>query len=259
MPYVATARKFQPVILMRGPGMVRMPTIMLGAMGQDGFVDPSLIQNLPFEPFTAPILDIGPAPSAVPAYTLSPDGSVAYFADGSFFDFTSGTSFDAGGNILSSGQLATIIPGEPSTWPAGVTAPIGVLAPEALAAGAVGTNAQGQLVNAHGQPLSSSQLAAIAASVGAQAISAAGSIVGLTTAQRASAPPGATGVNAKGQYVNAAGQPIDSLGHVISTSSTSLIPGLANSTLAIGGIAIVGLLLVMVVGEPEGVHPRARV
>jgi hypothetical protein len=107
----------------------------------------------------------------------------------------------------------------PTVFPAPASNPTGANPPP----GAIGFNSVGQWINAAGAVVGATAQIYSAAQLGRPA---------LTAAQLAS---GAVGYNAAGQLVNAQGQVI----------SASLIPGLSNTTLMIGGGVLVLLALMM--------------
>jgi predicted nucleic acid-binding Zn-ribbon protein len=70
-----------------------------GPQGLYGYAD-GAFRDMPMTLGDAPV----PPPAGV---TVSPDGTVFYFRDGSFYDSTSGDTFDAAGNLVSSGGPTT--------------------------------------------------------------------------------------------------------------------------------------------------------
>jgi hypothetical protein len=122
------------------------------------------------------------------------------------------------------------------------------LSPAALAAGAVGTNSSGQLVNANGAVISNPPTGAVGVNSSGQYVNSAGQVVGalgtaagaagqIYSAAQIGRPALTAAMIAAGAVgYNALGQPVNALGQVI---STPLIPGISNTTLMYAGIALV--------------------
>jgi hypothetical protein len=239
MPYFAANRKYKPPVLMNGPGLVRMPVIMLGRLpagrhGIHGMGDDSV--DLTDLPISVPSdLGLNISPDLSPAFTsagpsltqlgLEPTGGSGYY------DPTTGTFYDANGVPIAGQPSLGVNPGTYISPTGTDTVP-----------NETGINAQGLPVNSKGQVLTQSGSVASAAQIAqlaTVAVTAGTQIAQLSAAQRASAPPGAVGINSSGQYVNALGQPINSLGQPVATLTSTLTA--YAPYLIIGVIAVVAL------------------